>query len=1185
MPLLKRNPPPEPEDLIEHNGFWRPRPTPGTSHDGKRQQRSLIASATNISNGTTVNTAEALRLSKFRQAWQEDAWAYRDSIGELRFATTFLGNAARKVKLYPAAYVSDELDPLPLSEVSDCPQEVIDAANDAMERLAVNPLAMSGILRDLAENTEVTGEAWLIGWPPNEAPTQDNDEELWEIRSTTEIWANNEGVLNLREPGSSGSGVPIPDNVFKSRLWYPHPRRKALADSPFASILDLCEELLILSRDVRATGRSRLANSGLLLIPDGLTVVRAAVADDAQDQENDPFMQELVASAMTAIQDEGSASAIVPIIIRGPQEVLAAVRQVSIVKPESENAVKRIELIERMATAIDLPAEVLTGKADLNHWTAWAIDDDTFTDHIEPLIMIMDDMLVKGYMKVVLKASLGPQFADWINRVVIWHDATRLVRHPDRSNDAVQAYDRYALSDAALRDTMGFSDSDAPDNTELLTRVMMKQSRLDPTIAAQIIKRMDASIDISGVQTKGGQGQPPAQGGPSAGVPASQAPAEGAPQNANPQPPVESGENPYGSSSNPVEPSNIAATTNGHHPKALTAAAPAHVRQGSSKLQRIDADLANKLSVAANAAMSRALEKAGARIRTQVGKTAAGRAWCASHSNLELPFLISHSMIAAAGLDEHLLLQNSWSQLQTEYQSYVEDASSDTLNSMAKMLKVDPDALSNQLDALEENGKAAWSWLESRLGQIARGFLSDSASLAGEQEEITTTSLVPWDVIKQAIARIGGQPDDRSAGVTIGADPTTPGAEPLTGIGNGPVVTSTLVGNGLEVGSYTWVHGTTPTPFPPHESLDGVEFGSWTDDILANDGDFPGRNYFMPGDHDGCTCDFQVNWAGGEEPTAEDQEAPEAVAASVQFYEGQARQEHGRFGEGKLNPDQPKGPTDGMDRKTACQYGWDNAGMAKGTAGKLYDAGKLDDAIATAQSQTTPEETSHAQDVADQKYSEYQATISPEDREAAEARHAASSRAGGDDRPGYPTRVRMAQKLTAEFGDGHTCPCIYCGRTLEPGTISLDRLVPGSEGGKYIMPNLAPTCYECNQRRGDDDYTETMADAKDWLQSTGLAAAAGMMLEPVLPLGSWVTAKCIGYSDDPTQADPDSPADIPLEEVSGKLDGYSVDFLDYYKHIVAGYDVDPETVQSTPESETEDEGTPTLTAAGYHAVE
>jgi hypothetical protein len=883
MPLLKRNEPrhnghksnavlpfarpqtskheaPEQQGqtLPRRQGFW------GTAPDGKRQQRALMASATNIINGTTVNRTEAARLTKLRQAWQEDAWAYRDSVGELRYATTYLGNAARRVKLFPAAYMPGELDPIPLEQIDECPANVLAAATDAMERLAANPSAMAGLLRDVTENFEVAGECSLIGWPPMLCPTQDNPDELWEIRSVSEVKATNDGDILVKEAGMTGSGEPIPSGSFYSRLWYPHPRIKALADSPFAAILDICEELLILSRDVRASGRSRLANNGLLLLPDSLTVVKSSTAEDANDEEQDPFMQELISAAMTAIQDEGSASAIVPLIVRGPMDALAAVRQVTISRPEAANAQKRVELIERIATSIDLPAEVLTGKADLNHWTAWAVSDDTFSDHIEPLIIVMDDALTAGYLRVMLAETEGLDPL-WVNRVLIWHDATRLVRHPDRSQDAIQAYDRMALSQEGLRDTMGFPETMAPSETEILERLVVKQTRLDPTIAAQLIKRMDTTLDISAVvpapgtpATQNPAGAP--VGRPSSGIspPSS---GEGPPQNGQPQ----QGNPAPVTTPNPPSPAPTVASL-----VAATKADDSHIKAGNAKLARIESDLTAKIQTAANGAMSRALEKAGARIRTNVGKTASGRAWCMGHSNIELCFLISNAMIAAAGLDEQTLLSNSWGQLQTEWQEYMDSASIDTANAIAKMLKMPTGDFVDMADRLSEGADAGWGWLEQRLSQVAKGYLSDSASVAGEAEEITTTQLVPWDLIKEAISRAGGQPTANSPGVKFGdSDPTT--VTPMTGITSGPIVTDTLSDNGLNVGSYTWVHGYVPNPFQPHADLDGTEFNGWTDDVLANTGDFPDRDYYMPGDHDGCGCDFYVNWTQPESSESESQ--------------------------------------------------------------------------------------------------------------------------------------------------------------------------------------------------------------------------------------------------------------------------------------------------------------------------
>jgi 5-methylcytosine-specific restriction endonuclease McrA len=457
------------------------------------QQRAFTAAATPIN---VANRTEAQRLKKLRQPWQDEAWEYRDAVGELRYATTYLGNAARRMVLVPSAYVPGELNPVPLADVEDCPPQVLAAANDALDRLSAGgPVALGGMLRDVTENFEVAGECYLVG-------TDDGGSEQWDIRSISEVQVNADGQLILRDvetATTSGQGEPLPPNAFVSRLWWPHPRKKAYADSPFKAILDIAEELLILSRDIRAAGRSRLANNGILVIPDTLTIIRAGTEDDANDaQDGDEFFQELVAAAQAAIQDEGSASAILPLIARGPAEALQYVRQITISRQDPGNAAKRQELITRMATGIDLPAEVLTGKADLNHWTSWQVSDDTFRHHIEPIVMVEVDALTLGYYQIELQARGVPD--EWLNRIVLWYDPTNLVTHPDRSQDAMNAHDRMAISDEALRDYMGFSESDAPTLDEILNR-MARQARLDPTIAAQVAKEWDNNLDITGVQS------------------------------------------------------------------------------------------------------------------------------------------------------------------------------------------------------------------------------------------------------------------------------------------------------------------------------------------------------------------------------------------------------------------------------------------------------------------------------------------------------------------------------------------------------------------------------------------------------------------------------------------------------------------------------------------------------------
>jgi 5-methylcytosine-specific restriction endonuclease McrA len=54
-----------------------------------------------------------------------------------------------------------------------------------------------------------------------------------------------------------------------------------------------------------------------------------------------------------------------------------------------------------------------------------------------------------------------------------------------------------------------------------------------------------------------------------------------------------------------------------------------------------------------------------------------------------------------------------------------------------------------------------------------------------------------------------------------------------------------------------------------------------------------------------------------------------------------------------------------------------------------------------------------------------------------------------------------------EFGDGQHCACVYCGRVLDKGTLTQDKIYVANEGGRYRMPNLLPACMDCNAHRND----------------------------------------------------------------------------------------------------------------------
>jgi hypothetical protein len=60
------------------------------------------------------------------------------------------------------------------------------------------------------------------------------------------------------------------------------------------------------------------------------------------------------------------------------------------------------------------------------------------------------------------------------------------------------------------------------------------------------------------------------------------------------------------------------------------------------------------------------------------------------------------------------------------------------------------------------------------------------------------------------------------------------------------------------------------------------------------------------------------------------------------------------------------------------------------------------------------------------------------------------------------------------FGTGTTaCRCYRCGVLLTESTVTVDRIVPGCQGGTYQRNNIRPACLTCNSETGGRLATRT----------------------------------------------------------------------------------------------------------------
>lgn len=409
-------------------------------------------------------------IKPLHQPWQRRAFGYYKSMGECWNPAQFYSRAMSKLTVF--AGTRDENGDIEPAE--GAAQELIDQIQGVSGGQAA-VLASNGLLLFLV------GEGRLCQSRPPEKEGGTMDElPIWEFLSPTEIALTNNGRTIIRSQGEGaekieyvnltnieGAGDPEPGQMRMWRLWRRDPEYSALADSPVRGVLDLYEQLWWVTMGERSDLQSRIANAGILLIPEEIEFEApgAEEAATAEDPEADPFTRVLGEAMMTAIGNPGSASAVVPPIVRAPAEFLKpeVLRHLQMHDPMTSLMVGSREeaLIRRISIGLDLPVEEVMGLSMANHWTAWKLDEEKWA-YVEPIIQMFCDDLGAAYLRPMARAQGITNWAD----LVVGYDNTDLVTDPDKGKTAIQLHKQGAVSNQALRSANGFSDDDAPSEEE-----------------------------------------------------------------------------------------------------------------------------------------------------------------------------------------------------------------------------------------------------------------------------------------------------------------------------------------------------------------------------------------------------------------------------------------------------------------------------------------------------------------------------------------------------------------------------------------------------------------------------------------------------------------------------------------------------------------------------------------------
>jgi 5-methylcytosine-specific restriction endonuclease McrA len=72
----------------------------------------------------------------------------------------------------------------------------------------------------------------------------------------------------------------------------------------------------------------------------------------------------------------------------------------------------------------------------------------------------------------------------------------------------------------------------------------------------------------------------------------------------------------------------------------------------------------------------------------------------------------------------------------------------------------------------------------------------------------------------------------------------------------------------------------------------------------------------------------------------------------------------------------------------------------------------------------------------------------------------------GNQRGSAEDRRRRKAWLFEEFGVDGIVTCTFCDVPLLPEECTVDRIVPGCRGGRYVRGNIRPACKPCQDEQG-----------------------------------------------------------------------------------------------------------------------
>lgn len=428
--------------------------------------RTVLAAAVPLA-GPGVSRLNRMRGGLDTEAWQKDAWYFYDVIGELRSPVNRIALAMSKAEPYAAVVDPDTGEPAGRSE---------DPRAQAAARMVLGGAKQrSQLLQTYGVIWQISGDAYVI-IQPQRGTAGGAETDRWYVLTSSRVTERG-GRWTFMDPLTLDAAVLEQNVDAMIRVWAPHPEDQVKADSAVRAAIPVLSEMERATQNIAARLESRVASNGVYWLP--------SEADFPQGDHPtvaDAWSAHFASHMERGISNPGTAGGRAPIIGLIPSDLIASIRYDDIASQMDATVLElRSQDTERLAVALDMPKSVAQGtEADANHWSAWQVDETTYKVFIAPLLERLSDPLTEFWFRPTLIAmGMDPEEAD---RTILAWDTTGIVVRPDQTEDMKWAWENELISDEVMRNALGLTEEDAPDEDELHRRFLERVVLASPNL-------------------------------------------------------------------------------------------------------------------------------------------------------------------------------------------------------------------------------------------------------------------------------------------------------------------------------------------------------------------------------------------------------------------------------------------------------------------------------------------------------------------------------------------------------------------------------------------------------------------------------------------------------------------------------------------------------------------------------